>query len=57
MSLQKIGELKPPCNHPEHNPPSHMVLSPGIYRHICPSCGEGVEFVVCGPSWNMEPKP
>lgn len=27
------------CKHPEHNPPRHIVLSPGIYEHKCPACG------------------
>jgi hypothetical protein len=36
----------PPCCHPEHNPPSHMVLSPGTYEHTCPGCGRVVLFTV-----------
>lgn len=29
-----------PCSHPEHNPPSHLVIPRGKrYRHVCPSCG------------------
>lgn len=29
-----------PCMHPEHQPPSHMVITQGkIYRHVCPGCG------------------
>jgi len=28
-----------PCTHPEHNPPSHMVVPHGYgYRHVCPQC-------------------
>lgn len=34
------------CMHPEHNPPMHISLSPGIYRHICPGCGNTQEFTV-----------
>lgn len=37
---------KTPCQHPEHNPPSHMVLSPGEYTWKCPSCGEEQSFHV-----------
>lgn len=29
------------CNHPEHEPPSHICIPTGKgYRHICPSCGK-----------------
>lgn len=28
-----------PCTHPEHNPPSHMVLPPGMHVWVCPGCG------------------
>lgn len=38
-----------PCAHPEHNPPGMIVLSPGVYEHVCPSCGHRVEFVVPHP--------
>lgn len=28
-----------PCRHPNHNPPSHLLIPPGKqYRHICPLC-------------------
>lgn len=27
------------CFHREHDPPSMIVLEPGIYEHVCPSCG------------------
>ena len=27
--LRKIADVKPPCLSHEHNPPSHLVLSPG----------------------------
>ena len=30
---------RPPCLHPEHNPPTNIVLDPGVYEHECPSCG------------------
>lgn len=29
------------CNHPEHNPPTHLYIPPGKgYKHICPGCGK-----------------
>lgn len=39
------------CGHPEHNPPSHMVYSPGRYRWTCPGCGAKRVFTVHGPVW------
>jgi hypothetical protein len=50
MPLEKIGEIEPsekvwrydpskPCFHREHNPPMHISLGPGIWRHTCPGCG------------------
>lgn len=44
--LQKIRDIKTPCLHPDHNPPSHISLPPGEYVHICPGCGEKRTFVV-----------
>lgn len=35
----RISKFKPGCQHPEHNPPSMIVLEPGIYEYTCPSCG------------------
>lgn len=42
MPFKKIAEEKdrPICLHPEHKPPSHIVLKPGIYQYTCPSCGK-----------------
>ena len=36
--------------HPEHNPPSHMVYTDGVYEHTCPSCGHVQTFTVLNPS-------
>jgi hypothetical protein len=27
------------CIHPEHNPPHHILLPPGLYEYTCPGCG------------------
>ncbi len=61
MSIRRIGdvpedkpchwEAPPPCLHPEHNPPTHMVFQPGVYEHECPGCGRTKRFTVRGPSW------
>ena len=52
MSLEKIADAPVPCVHPEHAPPSNIVLAPGTYRHTCPSCGRQRVFtvpqIVCG---------
>lgn len=42
------GETMRPCRNPSHNPPTHMVLAPGRYRHTCPGCGVATEFSVLG---------
>lgn len=45
--LEKIsGPPAPPCRHPGHNPPGHIVLEPGTYRYTCPGCGASVTFTV-----------
>lgn len=44
--LKKVGEVLPPCLNPEHNPPAHIVLEPGVYEHTCPGCGHTVSFTV-----------
>ena len=46
MTLEKIKDVPRPCFHPEHNPPAHIVLEPGVWRHTCPCCGKKTEFVV-----------
>jgi hypothetical protein len=29
------------CRHPEHRPPSHLVIPQGKgYKHVCPACGK-----------------
>lgn len=51
--MKKIVDYKTPkkCRHPEHDPPSMIVLSPGEYEHTCPSCGEKQTVIVpLGPS-------
>ena len=46
MGLRKIKDIPPACRHPEHNPPTHIVLEPGEYEHTCPGCGEKIKFIV-----------
>ena len=42
----KIGDIEDACSDPQHNPPSHMVLEPGVYQHTCPNCGNVIKFTV-----------
>lgn len=49
MPTRKIHDFSPShssCNHPEHNPPSMIVLPPGLYEHTCPRCGQKQTFTV-----------
>lgn len=61
MPLERLDEGKrapwvSQCRHPEHDPPTMIVLQPGTYRHTCPACGNQVVFVVSpGPSLNNGP--
>lgn len=34
------------CNHPEHDPPGHIVLPPGTHKWQCPNCGEVITIFV-----------
>ncbi len=34
-------QCKEPCSHPEHNPPSHMVIKEPM-KWVCPACGQSV---------------
>ena len=53
--LEKIEDYewrneKDYCTHAEHNPPMHIVLGNGKYKHICPSCGKVTVFSVRNPT-------
>jgi len=38
---------RPPCCHPQHEPPRHICIPPGKrLRHRCPGCGK--ETVIVG---------
>lgn len=43
----KIAEITPCLSH-DHNPPSSILLSPGLYEYACPSCGHVTRFQVYG---------
>jgi len=44
--LKKIADAKPPCMSPNHKPPMHISLEPGVYEYTCPDCGETIRFEV-----------
>jgi hypothetical protein len=48
---RKIADLPKEaiCRHPDHEPPGHIVLPPGVYEHTCPGCGKTIQFVVKHP--------
>lgn len=51
MPTKKIADLpnKRGYQDPEHKPPMYQVFEPGIYEHICPSCGKVTRFTVDHP--------
>jgi len=49
--LKKIADVPKPCLHPCHNPPSHIVLEPGVYEYTCPGCGKKITFEVPRIMW------
>ncbi len=53
MTLRKIAPAPwlRTCRHPEHDPPRHVVLSPGVWEHTCPGCGHRTVFTVGGARW------
>ena len=50
MPTRKIKDIdqKQICLSTEHYPPQHMVYDPGIWEHVCPSCGKKSTFTVTG---------
>ena len=34
------------CLSPEHNPPGHIVLEPGMHTWVCPECGKETTYEV-----------
>lgn len=43
---RKIADIPVPCLDHEHKPPSMMLFEPGVYEHVCPSCGHKTVFTV-----------
>lgn len=50
MPLRKLREgTDRYCRDPEHAPPQHIVLEPGLWEHECPSCKRKIRFRVERP--------
>lgn len=41
------------CTHPEHNPPTMIVLEPGIHRYQCPAC-KYITVIRVLPKYSLE---
>lgn len=39
MTLRKIAEPPKLCTSPDHHVPTHLVLEPGTWEHVCSGCG------------------
>lgn len=52
MSIKRIGDApsytRVGCFDPEHNPPTHWCPPPGVYEHVCPSCGKRMILTIPG---------
>lgn len=48
MPFKKISSFstEPRCLHPEHNPPTMILMEPGVYEYTCPGCEHSQEYVV-----------
>lgn len=46
---RKIADLPRVCTSAQHDPPSMMVYEPGVWAHVCPSCGNRQVFTVTRP--------
>ena len=61
MPLKKIenepwpGFRRRECRHPDHDPPTMIVLPTGTYEHICPGCEATSTFTVRGTYMSMRP--
>jgi hypothetical protein len=54
MPIRKLPDdtlpfyAKPPCRHPDHDLPMHILLPPGSYEHSCSGRGNKFTFHVDG---------
>ncbi len=50
--IKKIADVPIICTDPEHKPPMHIVLEPGVYEHTCPGCGAKITFTIQAKTYN-----
>lgn len=43
---EKETERVNACSHREHNPPTNIVLRPGLHVWVCPGCGKEMRLNV-----------
>ncbi len=49
MPTRRIADLfQRICRSPDHDPPRHLALAPGLYEHVCSGCGRRLVFRVAG---------
>ena len=48
MGFKRIKKFEPRdrCVNPEHDPPQHIVLEPGVWKYTCPGCGRTLTITV-----------
>lgn len=51
VKVADVPWVRPPCRNPNHDPPQHIVLEPGVYEHTCPGCGQKQVFTIVRPVW------
>lgn len=44
--LRKVADIPRVCTSSAHDPPTMIVLPPGVYEYTCPACGETCTFTV-----------
>lgn len=45
----------PTCRHPEHDPPGHILLRPGLHVYACPACKkECTVYIPEGPIMDIQ---
>lgn len=49
--LRKVADIPRTCTSPAHDPPTMIVLQPGVYEYTCPACGETFTFTVARVAW------
>lgn len=50
LTPEEQKQYKPPCISPEHNPPSHMVITEPM-KWRCPACGAEVMVYPSSVRW------